>query len=37
MAPVQSKLERAVRGDLNFAGRTPAPVRVVEADERYVS
>ena len=34
---VRSELERAVRGDLAFLGRTPAPVQVARADERYVA
>ncbi|GJD43654.1 hypothetical protein AFCDBAGC_1506 [Methylobacterium cerastii] len=34
---VRSELERAVRGDLAFLGRAPMPVRIVQADERYVS
>ncbi|TXN07004.1 hypothetical protein FV222_03635 [Methylobacterium sp. WL103] len=33
---VRSELERAVRGDLSFLGRAPAPVQVARADERYV-
>ena len=32
---VRSELERAVRGDLAFLGRNPAPVQVARADERY--
>ena len=34
---VRMQLERAVRGNLSFAGRAPAPVHVVQADERYVA
>ncbi|MCJ2037356.1 hypothetical protein MKK55_00005 [Methylobacterium sp. J-059] len=34
---VRSQLEQAVRGDLNFVGRAPAPMRVARVDERYVA
>ncbi|TXM66969.1 hypothetical protein FV226_22625 [Methylobacterium sp. WL12] len=34
---VRSQLEQAVRGNLSFVGRIPAPVQVARADERYVS
>lgn len=34
---VRSELERAVPGDLASLDRTPAPVRIVHADKRYVA
>ena len=34
---VRSQLEQAVRGDLSFVGRAPAPVQVARVDERYVA
>ncbi|RYF23803.1 MAG: hypothetical protein EOO77_01435 [Oxalobacteraceae bacterium] len=33
---VRSQLEQAVRGDLTFLERAPAPVQVARVDERYV-
>ncbi|MCJ2108264.1 hypothetical protein MKK70_23430 [Methylobacterium sp. E-041] len=34
---VRSQLEQAVRGNLSIVGRVPAPMRVVQVDERYVT
>jgi hypothetical protein len=34
---VRSELEQAVRGDLTFLGRAPAPVSIVQANKRYIA
>jgi hypothetical protein len=34
---VRMQLEQAVRGNLSILGRTPAPVWVTRADDRYVA
>ena len=34
---VRLELEQAVRGDLSFMGRSPAPTQVAGVDERYVA
>lgn len=34
---VRMQLEQAVRGDLSFVGRTPAPVHIARTDDRYVA